>query len=49
MAKYCLDKLHPKKVSYFDNQIEDYFCERAAVKKIDLSCWRGPGILFFWR
>ena len=33
MAKYCLDKLHPKKVSYFDYQIEDYFCERAAVKK----------------
>ena len=40
MAKYCLDKLHPKKVSYFDYQIEDYFCERAAVKKIDLLC--GP-------
>ena len=40
MAKYCLDKLHPKKVSCFDYQIEDYFCERTAVKKIDLSCRR---------
>ena len=43
MAKYCLDKLHPKKVSYFDYQIEDYFCEQAAVKKIDLSCRRAAG------
>ena len=47
MAKYCLDKLHPKKVSYFDYQIEDYFCERAAVKKIDLSCRRAAGDTIF--
>ena len=30
MAKYCLDKLHPKKFSYFDYQIEDYFCENCS-------------------
>ena len=47
MAKYCLDKLHPKKVPYFDYQIEDYFCERAAVKKIDLSCRRAAGDTIF--
>ena len=47
MAKYCLDKLHPKKASYFDYQIEDYFCERAAEKKIDLSCRRAAGDTIF--
>ena len=38
MAKYCEDKLHPKKVSYFDYQMEDYFCKQRQRKKIDLSC-----------
>ena len=49
MAKYCLDKLHPKKASYFDYQIEDYFCERAAEKKSIFHAGARAGILFFWR
>ena len=43
MAKCCQDKLHPKKVSYGDYQIEDYFCERTAVKKLIFHAAR-PGI-----
>ena len=48
MAKYCEDKLHPKKVSYFDYQMEDYFCERTAEKKLIFHAAR-LGIIFFWK